>query len=172
MCISGFMSRGRVGPMREIISRPTTQILPHRISHNWVCVAKTTCVFPQWGWTRRLYLFIRQQSFRLWIVSSCDRRDEKKVCGMRITPGKRGKPAGWFWMTRSLNSGWSKVKVALFRGGQGVGGASGEGGESKTGKCALWWKGFGGQKRQQAQFGVTLSRQALLCLSPLGQEAS
>lgn len=35
---------------------------------------------------------------------------------------KKRKAAGWFWMTRSLNSGGSKVKLALFRGGKGVGG--------------------------------------------------
>lgn len=64
----------------------------------------------------------------------------------------------------------SKVKVVLFSGRQGVGG--GEEVKARLENVHCDGKVLVGQKRQRAQFGVALSRQALLCLSPLGQKAS
>lgn len=93
-----------------------------------------------------LYLIIRQHPTTPWTVPSCDRGETYiKISEMRITPGKRGKPAGWFWMTRSLNSRGSKVKLVLFRGGKGVEGVV-EGGWKQDRRMLIVMEKFWGTK--------------------------
>lgn len=167
-----FISASEVKGLIEVYSQPDPPWISMSHGHFFI-LKRTHCMHTVSGFTPAMAEDQTTCAFTCW-DGGAKLPLQVQRCTLYVT-WETGKNI-WGWqqekgMTLSLKSVGQRSSGFFLRSGESWGGGVEKGVKARWKNVLCDGRVLGGQKRQRAQFGVALSRQAPLCLSSLGQEA-